>query len=97
MTDRRRCPKCGKAMKPAEWPDEGEIVSFAALQVMPEGLKEPYNMVLVSVSKGPKIICWVSKNLRVGDVVTISERDGKYFCSMKEPLDFKVDAGAVKS
>jgi uncharacterized OB-fold protein len=97
VSDKRRCPKCGKEMKPAEWPDEGEVLSFSALQVIPEGLKEPYNMVLVSVKKGPKIICWVSKTLRIGDVVTVTEREGKYFCSRKEELDFKLDQGKIRS
>lgn len=84
-------------MKPAEWPDEGVVLSFTRLQTIPEGVEDPYNLALVGVHKGPKLVCWTSGQLKEDDRVTINERNGKYFCSPWTPLGFKLDEGQGKS
>ena len=84
-------------MKPATWPNEGKVLSFTRLQAIPQGLEDPYNLALVNITKGPKIICWTSKTLKEEDTVTIQERDGRYFCALKTALDFKLDANKVKA
>ncbi|MCU0852750.1 MAG: hypothetical protein MUC90_05810, partial [Thermoplasmata archaeon] len=87
VSSRNVCPRCGRNMKAKEWPDEGYVLSFEKLQVIPEGLGEPYNLALVEIDKGPKLVCWTSKKLEVDDPVKIVEQGGKYFCSLKEDLD----------
>lgn len=84
-------------MKPATWPNEGKVLSFTRLQAVPEGFEDPYNMALVSIPKGPKIVCWTSKTLKEDDDVAIQERDGRYFCALKTDLSFKLDANQVKA
>ncbi len=93
---RHRCPRCGRAMKAAAWPDEGEVLSFTRLQAIPEGLQEPYNLALVGVHKGPKLVCWTSGTLKEEDRVTIAERNGKFFCTAWEPLDFKLEESKLE-
>ncbi len=78
--ERLRCPRCGKPMRPAEWPDHGKVLSFAMLQVVPEGLDERYNLALVGVPRGPKVVCWTRIVLREDELVRISDRDGMFFC-----------------
>jgi len=73
-------------MKPAEWPDEGKVLSFTKLQAMPEGLSDPYNLALVAVEKGPKLVCWTSGTLKENEEVQIMEILGKYICTPK--VDF---------
>lgn len=84
-------------MKPANWPDEGKVLSFTRLQAIPQRLEDPYNLALVSIPKGPKIICWTSKTLKEEDAVTVQERDGRFFCALKADLDFKLVADKVKA
>lgn len=91
ISDKRLCPRCGKRLESAEWPDEGKVLSFTRLQAVPEGLTDPYNLALVAVNRGPKLICWTSKTLREDDIVTVVEQKGKYLCSLKPGLDFKMD------
>lgn len=84
-------------MKAKDWPDEGHVLSFERLQVIPEGLAEPYNMALVEIVKGPKLVCWTSKTLTIDDQVRIVEQNGKYFCSPKEELDLKLEVESLKA
>lgn len=79
----RICPRCGKPMKASEWPDEGKVLSFARLQAIPEGLKDRYNLALVAIENGPKLICWTSDTLEENDEVTIVEQKGNTFCTTK--------------
>lgn len=72
-------------MKADEWPDEGRVLSFARLQAMPEGLQDPYNMALVEIEDGPKLVCWTSGTLKENDEVSITEVGGRYICSPKAP------------
>lgn len=95
VSSRRVCPKCGRTMEEGEWPDEGKVLSFTRLQAIPEGLKEPHNLALVGVEKGPKVVCWTTTSLREDDHVAIAEVDGKYFCN-KVDLNFKVDGKGSK-
>ena len=97
VAERARCPRCGKQMRPAEWPDEGKVLSFTRLQAIPEGFEDPYNLALVSVHKGPKVVCWTSGTLHEDDPVTIQERNGRYFCALWEGLQFKLDTGKIKA
>jgi len=93
--DKHRCPRCGKTMHPAAWPDEGFVLSFTRLQAIPEGLEDPYNLALVGVHKGPKLVCWTSGTLKDEQRVNITERKGKYFCTPWEPLEFNLDEEKV--
>ena len=97
VSDRPRCPRCGKLMKPAEWPDEGKVLSFTRLQAVPEGFEDPYNLALIGVNKGPKVVCWTSGVLHEDEPVTIQERNGRYFCSPPTELDFKIDADQLRA
>ena len=76
-------------MEEAEWPDEGRVLSFTSLQAVPEGLKEPHNLALVGIEKGPKLVCWTTATLNEDDLVTIADVAGKYFCSPVD-LSFKI-------
>ncbi|HEX7392425.1 MAG TPA: hypothetical protein VF374_05680 [Thermoplasmata archaeon] len=78
-------------MKPDEWPDEGKVLSFTRLQAIPEGLQDPYNLALVSIEDGPKIVCWTSGTLKADDEVAVTEAKGKLLCSLKPALDFKLE------
>jgi uncharacterized OB-fold protein len=91
ISEKALCPRCGKRMKDAEWPDEGKVLSFTRLQAIPEGLPDPYNLALVEVPKGPKLVCWTSGTLRENDAVNIVEQKGKYICSPKTDLSFELD------
>jgi uncharacterized OB-fold protein len=84
-------------MRAKEWLDEGHVLSFERLQVIPEGLAEPYNMALVEIERGPKLVCWTSKTLEVDDPVKVIEQGGKYFCSRKEELGFKLEEESLKA
>jgi uncharacterized OB-fold protein len=77
-------------MKPAEWPDEGKVLSFTRLQAIPEGLSDPYNLALVSIERGPKVVCWTSGTLKENDEVLIVEQKGKYLCTPKTELSFEL-------
>ena len=91
ISKRSICPRCGKKMKPSEWPDEGNVLSFTRLQTVPEGLTDSYNLALVAIKKGPKLICWTSGTLKIDETVTIVEQKGKLFCSPKGELASNVD------
>jgi uncharacterized OB-fold protein len=87
VSQKAKCPRCGKMMKPSEWPDEGRVLSFTPLQAVPEGLENPYNLVLVAIDeKGPKLACWTSGKLKVNDEVTVTDWEGKYICAPKTEL-----------
>jgi len=77
-------------MEEAEWPDEGRVLSFTKLQAVPEGLKEPHNLALVGIDKGPKIVCWTTATLNEDDEVAIADVGGKYFCNPVD-LGFKLE------
>jgi hypothetical protein len=68
-------------MRPEEWPDEGRVLSHASLGVVPNGLDKPYDLVLVGIDKGPKLLCWSSLPVKIEDLVKIEREDGSYFCS----------------
>lgn len=85
ISARKRCSRCRKLMKPEEWPDEGRVLSNARLGVVPNGLDKPYDLVLVGIDKGPKLLCWSSLPVKVEDLVKIDHEDERYFCSPKQP------------
>lgn len=90
VSSRKVCPKCGRVMEEAEWPDDGRVLSFTRLQAVPEGLREPHNLALVGIDKGPKIVCWTTSTLNEDDEVTIADVNGKYFCNPVD-LAFKLE------
>ena len=92
VAEHPRCPRCGKLMKPAEWPDEGKVLSFTRLNVIPQGFENPYNLVLVGLLKGPKVVCWTSVTLHEEDLVAIQEHNGRYLCTLWEGLEPKSGA-----
>jgi len=95
VSSRKVCPKCGRMMAEAEWPDEGRVLSFTRLQALPEGLKEPHNLALVGIEKGPKLVCWTKSTLNENDEVAIADVSGKYFCNLVD-LTFKLEAKGSK-
>jgi uncharacterized OB-fold protein len=97
VAEHPRCPRCGKLMKAAEWLDQGKVLSFTKLQAVPQGFEDPYNLALVGLHKGPKVVCWTSGTLHEEDLVTIQERNGQYFCSLSTGLDFKIDSDQLKA
>lgn len=72
-------------------------MSYTELQVVPDGLAEPYDMVLVAIPKGPKVICWASRKLNQSDEVVVTEKDGRFFCNLKSELRFDIDEEQVRS
>lgn len=97
VADKRKCPRCGKTMTAAEWPDEGKVLSFEELQVIPEGFEAPSNLVLVSIEKGPKVICWTADRLKVDDDVTISEKGGRLVCSPRTEQKSELEEKKLKT
>ena len=84
VSSKTKCPRCGRQMNPAEWPDEGKLLSFTELRTIPEGFENRYDMALVMIENGgPKVICWTTEKPKVGDLVTVSEWKGKYLCALK--------------
>ena len=81
---RNKCPRCGRLMTPAEWADEGKVLSFTHLQAVPEGMSDPYDLVLVKINrKGPKVVCWAKKKMDENESVLVTESGGKYMCVPK--------------
>ncbi len=95
VSSRKVCPRCGRIMVQAEWPDKGRVLSFTRLRALPEGLKEPHNLALVGIEEGPKLVCWTKENLNENDPVTIEDVNGKYFCNAVD-LSFKLEAEGSK-
>jgi len=91
LSERRVCPRCGRRMKPQEWPDEGKVLSFIRLQAVPEGFEDPHNMALVGIEDGPKLVCWTTGNLKEDDEVSISEIKGRHVCAPKGKLQFRLE------
>lgn len=83
-SQRAKCPKCGRLMKPAEWADEGKVLSFTPLQAIPEGMLDPYNLALVEIDgKGPKVVCWTQGKLTERENVLVTESAGNLMCVPK--------------
>jgi uncharacterized OB-fold protein len=83
-SQRNKCPKCGRLMTPAEWADVGKVLSFTRLQAVPEGMSDPYDLVLVGIDrKGPKVVCWAKDKLDENEGVLVTESGGKYLCVPK--------------
>ena len=97
VAEKLRCPKCGRQMKPADWKDKGKVLSFTYLNAIPEGFSDPYNLALVEIEDGPKMVCWTSGRLKENDIVVITQHDGKYICKPMTALDFKSEQDGVKA
>jgi len=97
VAEHPRCPRCGKLMKPAEWLDEGKVLSFTRLHVIPEGFEDPHNLVLVGLHKGPKVVCWTSGILHEEDLVAIQERNGRYFCTSRTGQQIRTVADRLRA
>lgn len=83
-------------MKPLEWPDEGKVLSFTKLQTTPERFKNRYDLVLVGIKKGPKLVCWSSSALKTDEEVSVTEMNGKFFCTPKSELKLELDEEKLK-
>lgn len=95
VSDKLKCPRCGKLMTSSEWPDEGRVLSFTELHAIPEGFENPYNLVLVEIAeKGPKIVCWTSGTLRENETVIVTDWSGKYICAPKTGLRLDLQPGS---
>ncbi len=92
-----RCAKCGKQMKPADWADKGKVLSFTYLKALPEGLSDPYNLALVEIEEGPKMVCWTSGRLKENDIVAVEQHDGKFFCDPEGMLNPKLEQDNLKA
>lgn len=72
-------------MSPSIWEENGKILSFIELKVVPQGFENPYSMALVEIKEdGPKVICWTMEVLKEDDEVVVSEINGKYICSQRQ-------------
>lgn len=78
---RPRCPRCGKRMKSAYWPNQGTVSAFVRIGVTAEGHEFPTNLLMVQVPDGPKIACLTDTAFSVGDSVTFVQLDEGYICS----------------
>ena len=65
--------------------------------MIPEGFDSSFNMALVAVPKGPKVVCWTSGTLKVDDEVTITGMKGELLCEPKRSLAFALDKDSVKA
>ena len=91
VSEKTRCPRCGRQMRAEEWPDHGKVASFTALQAVPEGFDVPYNLALVEIAeKGPKVVCWTSGRLKEQDEVSVADLNGKLICTPKTGLKFEL-------
>ncbi len=83
-SQRLKCPRCGRPMKPAEWADEGKVLSFTLLQAIPEGLTDPHDLAMVEIAgRGPKVVCWTQTKLEEDERVLVTDSDGRYVCVPK--------------
>jgi len=74
-------PSSGRELSQVQGEEErsvriGRVLSFTKLQAVPEGLKEPHNLALVGIDKGPKIVCWTTATLNEDDEVAIADVGG---------------------
>lgn len=60
--------------------DEGKVLSYAHLQIPPEGFDTPLDLAMVEIEKGPKLVCWTDKALKIDDRVKISFDRGIFRC-----------------
>lgn len=80
MAKSPECPRCGRVTSPKKFSDEGKVLSFIQLGILPEHHEKPENLVMVEIDDGPKLICWADDNLAEGQRVRVSFEDGLIIC-----------------
>lgn len=75
------CPRCGRIMIPRKFFDEGKVLSFVKLGVLPENHTELMNLAMVEIDDGPKIVCWADASLKMEQRVRVFKSDGILQCS----------------
>jgi len=75
------CPRCGRTMSPRKFFDEGKILSYVKLGVMPEHHIQPMDLAMVEIDEGPKIVCWADAGLKMEQRVKVLKTDDILWCS----------------
>ena len=89
--DRMRCPRCGKHMRTAYWPNRGRVLAFIKLDVIPSGQEFPMDLLMLEVKDGPKFICWTDTPFSTGDEVTFVQLGNSYICSPTHEFQHMTD------
>jgi uncharacterized OB-fold protein len=93
---RLRCPRCGKHMTLSYWPNQGTVLAYVKLGVIPVEYEFPMDLLMLEVKTGPKIVCWTDMPYSVGDEVTFVQLGDTYICSprcdIKEVLEMPDDS-----
>ncbi|HUV61884.1 MAG TPA: hypothetical protein VMW71_06945 [Thermoplasmata archaeon] len=89
--NRVRCPRCGKHMKVAYWPNQAHVIAYIRLGLTPEGHEFPMDLLMLEVTDGPKFVCWTDTKLSEGEEVTFVQIENTYICSIKHPIDSVAD------
>lgn len=74
-------------MRIAYWPNQGRVLAFIKLDIIPTGQEFPMDLLMLEVEDGPKFICWTDTPFSKGDEVTFVQLGNTYICS--PALDFQ--------
>ncbi|HIH01193.1 TPA: hypothetical protein HA259_03815 [Thermoplasmata archaeon] len=78
---RLRCPRCDRLMTPSYWPNQGTVLAYVRLGIVPVKCEFPADLLLVEIKTGPKIVCWTDTEFSVGDEVTFVQLGDACICS----------------
>lgn len=84
---RLRCPRCGKHMKVTYWPNQGRVLAFIKLDIIPTGQEFPMDLLMLEVEDGPKFICWTDTPFSIGERVTFVQLGSSFICSPSKDFD----------
>ena len=84
---RLRCPRCEKHMRVAYWPNQGRVLAFIKLDIIPDGQEFPMDLLMLEVKDGPKFICWTDTPFSKGDIVTFVQLGSSYICSPAQDVE----------
>ena len=94
---RQRCPRCGKLLKPSYWPNQGTVLAYVKLGVVPAKHDFPADLLLVEIKNGPKIVCWTDTAFSVGDDVTFVQLGDACICSPRYDIKEVLEAPSEDS
>lgn len=63
------------------WPNQGTVLAYVKLSVVPVEYDFPMDLLMLEVKNGPKIVCWTDMPFSVGDAVTFVQLGDTYICS----------------
>ena len=85
LTDKARCPRCGKITRETEWAGLGTVLASVRLDEVPKACEGPMDLALIEVDgKGPKIACWSTDRLKAGERVAVDVGAGICTCRRNE-------------